>query len=333
MGISNYVEKREHEITEHFMEPQQILPAFVSHLGSKNSIEPGPPHEALFFVLAYLDVFELLVMSEVCMPLRDAVSKDVLPWRNIIIERPLNSRLSDEILVQITTRAHGRLRTLALINCFKITDDGLQTVIEKNHLISKLHIPGCSGLTPEGIIRIVKTLSQHHNSLESLQINGISSLKKEHLETISSHLQMNPPQQKPQPILYRHHRNSFTSRNKESRRVIDVDICPKCNEVRIVFDCARATSESGREQPFTHCRGCYFCISRCEECGRCVDDEEVEETLCSGILCTDCWLRLPKCCSCNKAYCKQHANQQRSSPDTTGFLCELCNEKLEFTGN
>ncbi|KAJ6771834.1 MITOCHONDRIAL ATP SYNTHASE COUPLING FACTOR B [Salix koriyanagi] len=127
MGISNYVEKREHEITEYFMEPQQILPAFVSHLGSKNSIEPGPPHEALFFVLAYLDVFELLVMSEVCMPLRDAVSKDVLPWRNIIIERPLNSRLSDEI-----------------------SDDGLQTVIEKNHLISKLHIPGCSGLTPRG---------------------------------------------------------------------------------------------------------------------------------------------------------------------------------------
>ncbi|KAG5236772.1 hypothetical protein OIU76_011588 [Salix suchowensis] len=316
MGISHYVEKNEHEITEY-----------------KPRVEPGPPHEALFFVLAYLDVFELLVMSEVCMPLRDAVSKDVLPWRNIIIERPLNSRLSDEILVRITTRAHGRLRTLALINCFKITDDGLQTVIEKNHLISKLHIPGCSGLTPEGIIRVVKTLSQHPNSLESLQINGISSLKKEHLETISSHLQMNPPQQKPQPILYRHHRNSFTSRNKESRRVIDVDICPKCNEVRIVFDCTRATSESGREQPFTHCRGCYFCISRCEECGRCVDDEEVEETLCSGILCTDCWLRLPKCCSCNKAYCKQHANQQRSSPDTTGFLCELCNEKLEFTGN
>ncbi|KAJ6431681.1 hypothetical protein OIU84_019042 [Salix udensis] len=153
MGISHYVEKREHEITEYFMEPQQILPAFVSHLGSKNrftnrEVEPGPPHEALFFVLAYLDVFELLVMSEVCMPFRDAVSRDVLPWRNIIIDRPLNSRLSDEILVQITTRAHGRLRTLALINCFKITDDGLQTVIEKNHLINKLHIPGCSGLTP-----------------------------------------------------------------------------------------------------------------------------------------------------------------------------------------
>ena len=132
-----------HESKEYFMQPLQILYAFFSHLGSKNrytirEVEPGPPHEALFFVLAYLDVFDLLVMSEVCMPLRDAVSKDVLPWRDIIIERPLNSRLSDEILVQITSKAHGRLRTLALINCFKITDDGLQTVIEKNHLISKV---------------------------------------------------------------------------------------------------------------------------------------------------------------------------------------------------
>lgn len=310
---------------------------FFSHLGSKNrytnrEVEPGPPHEALFFVLAYLDVFDLLVMSKVCMPLRDAVSKDVLPWRNIIIERPLNSRLSDEILVQITSKAQGRLRSLALINCFKITDDGLQTVIEKNHLISKLHVPGCSGLTPEGIIRTVKTLSQHHNSLESLQINGIHNLKKEHLETISSHLQMNPPHQKPQPILYHHHSSSLTSRNEESSRMIDVDICPKCNEVRTVFDCPRATSKSGREQSFTHCRGCYFCISRCEECGQCVDDEELEETLCFGILCTDCWLLLPKCCFCNQAYCKQHENQQRSLPDSTGFLCDLCNEKLETYG-
>ncbi|CAK7326783.1 unnamed protein product [Dovyalis caffra] len=326
-----------HESTEYFMQAQQILSAFVSRLSSKNGhtnreVEPGPPHDALFLVLAYLDVFELLVMNEVCMPLTDAVNKDVLPWRDIIIERPLNSRLSDEILVQITSKAHGKLRTLALINCFKITDDGLQTVIEKNPLISKLHIPGCSGLTPEGIIRTVKTLSQHHNSLKSLQLNGIYNLKKEHLVTISSHLQMNPAQQKPQPILYHHRNSSLTSRNKESGRMIDLDICPKCNEVRIVFDCPRETSNSGREQSFTHCRGCCFCIRRCEECGRCVDDEELEECICFDICCTDCWLRLPKCLFCNKAYCKQHENQLCSSPASNGFLCDLCNEKLEYYG-
>ena len=45
------------------------------------------------FLSLRLDVPELLVMSEACMLLRDAVDKDVLSWRDIIIEKPLNSRL------------------------------------------------------------------------------------------------------------------------------------------------------------------------------------------------------------------------------------------------
>lgn len=100
--------------------------------------EAGSPHEALFLVLAYLPLFELLAMSEVCMSLRDAVEKDVLPWLNIIVERPLNLRLSDEILMKVASKANGRLRTLALINCAWISDDGLQRVIDKNPLINEV---------------------------------------------------------------------------------------------------------------------------------------------------------------------------------------------------
>ncbi|KAL3582269.1 hypothetical protein D5086_016601 [Populus alba] len=59
----------------------------------------GAPHKVLFLVFAYLDVPELLVMSEACMLLRDAVDKDVIMAGYHIIEKPLNSRLYDEILV------------------------------------------------------------------------------------------------------------------------------------------------------------------------------------------------------------------------------------------
>ena len=87
-----------HESTEYFVQTQQILSAFVSGLSSKIDIKPksgtrGAPHEVLFLVFAYLDVPELLVMSEACKLLRDAANKDVLSWRDIIIEKPLNSRL------------------------------------------------------------------------------------------------------------------------------------------------------------------------------------------------------------------------------------------------
>ncbi|KAJ6903212.1 hypothetical protein NC651_020651 [Populus alba x Populus x berolinensis] len=71
-------------------------------------------------------------MSEACMLLRDAVDKDVIMAGYHIIEKPLNSRLYDEILVQITSKANGKLITLPLLNCFEITGYGLQTVMDKN---------------------------------------------------------------------------------------------------------------------------------------------------------------------------------------------------------
>lgn len=98
----------------------------------------GPPHEGLFLVLGYLPLFELLNVSEVCRSLRDAVDKDVLLWLDIVVEKPLNVLFSDEIMTKITSKANGRLRTLALMNCTKITDDGLQRVIEKNPHINRV---------------------------------------------------------------------------------------------------------------------------------------------------------------------------------------------------
>lgn len=97
-----------------------------------------PPHEAIFLVLPYLPVCKVLTMSRVCTSLRDAINNDVLPWLNVIVERPLNSRVSDEILVEITSKANGRLKTLALMNCMHVTDKGLQRVVEQNPFINKV---------------------------------------------------------------------------------------------------------------------------------------------------------------------------------------------------
>lgn len=138
MEISHVVEDNKNEDKQN----SQTLLSSKSCVSSQNEytqeVEPGPPHESLFLVLAYLPLFELLAMSEVCMSLRDAVHNDVLLWLNIIVERPLSLRLSDEILMKITSKASGRLKTLVLIDCEKITDDGLQLVIRKNPHINKV---------------------------------------------------------------------------------------------------------------------------------------------------------------------------------------------------
>ncbi|XVE91977.1 hypothetical protein REPUB_Repub01dG0057300 [Reevesia pubescens] len=287
----------------------------------------GSPNETLFLVLAsYLPLFELLAMSEVCKSLRDAVKKDILPWLNIVVQRPLNLRLSDEILMKIASKANGRLRTLALLNCVRITDDGLQRVIDQNPLINKLHIPGCTGLSPNGVIRAVEKLSGNCHSLKSLQINGIYNMSKEHLGRLQNYLLKNQTQQQvqqkqQQPLLYHNYRKFQAYTREEFGRIIDVEICPKCNEVRMVFDCPR------EECKRTGCRMCKFCIPRCEECGRCVKPEDLEETVCADTLCSDCWIQLSKCNFCNKPCCSQNENLRINSTGST-WICGVCHDEF-----
>ncbi|KAH7570914.1 hypothetical protein JRO89_XS05G0221800 [Xanthoceras sorbifolium] len=341
MENSDTDEKREHEAIQNSMQNMSIISSSDSHISSDHHDKQireveQQPHEALFLVLAYLPLYELLVMSEVCMALREAVSKDVLPWLNIIVQKPLSSRVSDEILMKITSKSNGRLTTLALIRCVQITDDGLRRVIQKNPFIDKLLIPGCTSLTPEGITRAVETLSQQNHTLKTLHINGIYNISKHHLETLESRLKPNPPmhenhqQNQKRPFLYHQYRNSPL--NKEVDRNIDVEICPRCDEVRLVYDCSRAVCKRIRKASFrADCRGCDICIPRCVECGGCVESEDMELAVCFDVLCSDCWLLLPKCNFCNRPYCKQHTNLQSSPPgpgSTSGFVCDVCHAKF-----
>lgn len=80
---------------------------------------------------------------------------------------------------------------------------------------------------------------------------------------------------------------------------------------------------------WTECRGCFFCIARCEDCGGCLDFDELgEETVCSHLLCVKCWLDLPKCNICNRPYCKGHSNFLEGSSKFLGFVCEQCMESM-----
>lgn len=190
----------------------------------------------------------------------------------------------------------------------------------------QLFLPECNGLTPEGVTRAVKTLSENHHSLKS-RIYGIYNIKKDHLDTIRSYFQVKLPQQehqRQQPILF-HHRNSPEFRNEEGNPMIDidVDICPKCNNVSMVYDCPRETCKK------KSCEACNLCIPRCEECGGCIiESEELEATACGDNLCSNCWLQLPKCNFCNQPYCKLHINHQHRLSSSTGFVCDACHVKF-----
>ncbi|XXG81856.1 hypothetical protein AAC387_Pa09g2407 [Persea americana] len=276
-------------------------------------VELASPHEALFLSLPYLLFMDLFTVRMVCKSLRDAVDCDALLWRNVVLERPLSFKVTDSILLDLVSKANGRLESLVLIHGWFFTDSALHLIAQTNPHITKLHIPGCSALTPGGVVRAVEKL----NNLKHLRVYGIPNMKKEHLYSLNSLLRVNPRR----PLVFYNGEHPTCSVTGD-HPYIDVDICPKCNEVRIVFDCPR----EGRCQKWS-CRGCLFCIVRCKECGGCISLEEVEtgETVCPDCVCSECWLHLPKCVLCNRPSCSQHLYlQSRSFPGSPDFTCELC---------
>ena len=100
----------------------------------------GAPHEALILALGYLGVRDLCVVENVCTSLRSIVQNDPLLWRSIHIDQPLNEKITDDVLLRITSRAQGSLQCLSLVDCQRITDEGLKLVVENNPKLIKVSL-------------------------------------------------------------------------------------------------------------------------------------------------------------------------------------------------
>ncbi|XP_033129932.1 F-box protein SKIP28 isoform X3 [Brassica rapa] len=243
-------------------------------------------HKMLMVLLPYLhSLFELLSLSRVSPALRNAIRDQTVLWTKVVVDPPLSSRLTDDILWDFTSRSAGKLNTLILRKCSRVTSKGLWRVVDANPLIKKLIVTGCTELVPEGIIACVESLAKNNHKLETLHINGVPGFTKDHLSALSTYL----PQE----------------------GAIDLEVCPKCDQVRMIPPCSRESCKrEGRNE--RECRGCWYCVPRCMECAVCLgpDTDQIEEVACGGdVVCLPCCQALPKCRFCNKPYCTCRSQQ------------------------
>lgn len=98
----------------------------------------GAPHDALLLSLGYLELKDLLSAERVCRSFRSAVRDDPLLWRSIHIDQPLSERVTDDDLLKLTGRSQGILQSLSLVDCSRITDDGIRRVLECNPRLTKV---------------------------------------------------------------------------------------------------------------------------------------------------------------------------------------------------
>ncbi|KAK6930880.1 F-box domain [Dillenia turbinata] len=249
--------------------------------------DEGAPHAALHYALGYLGVRDLLAAERVCKAFCSIVQTDSLLWRNIHIDQPLNERITDDVLYQLTSRAQGNLQSLSLVDCTKITDDGLKRVLECNSKVTKLSVPGCTRLTIEGIVNSLKAFKTIAVSgIKHLRIAGLYGVTHKHFEELKLLLgvedQMHQSVHKPH---FYHSGHLYLPYDDD--RAIDIEICPRCQNLRLVYDCPAEGCQM-KEHVAQECRACILCIARCVQCGHCINDSEYEETFCLEFLCSEC---------------------------------------------
>uniref|UniRef100_A0A5B7BMW4 Putative F-box protein SKIP14 n=1 Tax=Davidia involucrata TaxID=16924 RepID=A0A5B7BMW4_DAVIN len=256
--------------------------------GNCSDEDGGAPHAALSFALSFLGVRDLLSVERVCRSLRSPVQSDPLLWRSIHIDQPLNERITDDILLQLTSRAQGNLQCLSLVECPRITDDGLNRILETNPRLTKLCVPGCTRLSIEGIVNSLKSFNSNGTpGIKHLRIGGLYGVTNEHFEELKFLLGANSCTQQNGHKPHFYHRGNFYLLCDDDR-AIDIEVCSKCQKSRLVYDCP-AEGCQGKDHTTQACRACTLCISRCVQCGRCINDSEYEETFCLEFLCSDCF--------------------------------------------
>ncbi|XP_028771311.1 F-box protein SKIP14-like [Neltuma alba] len=244
-------------------------------------------HSALGYALSYLGVRDLLAVESVCKSLNSVVRGDPLLWKSIHIDQPISEKITDDLLLQLTKRAQGNLQCLSLVECTRITDDALKQVLDSNPNLTKLSVPGCTRLSVQGIVSILKDFkSTGAHGVKLLRIGGLYGVTEKHFEELMLLLGTDSQmlQQSRKPHFY--HRGSLYLSDDDDC-AIDIEMCPRCQNFRLVYDCP-AEGCQGMGHAAQVCRACTLCIARCSQCGQCINDNEYEETFCLEILCASC---------------------------------------------
>ncbi|KAJ4827328.1 hypothetical protein Tsubulata_003279 [Turnera subulata] len=252
----------------------------------------GDPHDALFFALGYLGLEDLLSMERVCKSFRDAVRGDALLWKSISIDQPLSRKLTDDVIIKLTSRAQGNLQCLNLVDCIFITEYGLKQVLESNPRLTKLSVPGCIKLNANSILSSLRVLKSAGTlRIKQLRIGGLPDVSQKEFEELKFLLGADDLLRTKKPLF---HREGQRYLSEDHDQAIDIEACPRCQKLRLVYDCPTETCQD-KEKANQPCRACFQCVHRCLNCGRCVVNCVYEETLHREYMCLDCFKQLLSC--------------------------------------
>lgn len=152
----------------------------------------------------------------------------------------------------------------------------------------QLSVSSCCSMRVGPLLQDLKVFqSVGMPGIKCLRIGGVPDATKENFNELKLLLGSDVNKA---PIKYvpRYHCPDQLDLSLDDDRDIDLEICPKCQEVREVFDCP-AESCKLKAPPLQKCRACTLCIERCIQCGCCLDDGRYYlENFSRKYCCLDC---------------------------------------------
>lgn len=133
--------------------------------------------------------------------------------------------------------------------------------------------------------------STETSGIKHIRTGGFYGITLDHYEQLKNLLGIEKSDYSPH---YYHRANFCYLPYDNDDRAIDVGVCPRCQNLRLVYDCPAASCQPKDRCPDL-CKACIICIPRCAECGRCVHNSEYEETFSLEYLCSECLKQLPRC--------------------------------------
>ncbi|KAH6557789.1 hypothetical protein KP509_1Z094100, partial [Ceratopteris richardii] len=276
--------------------------------------------ETLFYALPYMSMQDLLMMEQVCRTSREWSREGISLWHKLHVEPPLSCKLTDDVLLQLSRRSRGLMTSLHLVDCLIITHEPVHQIVLTSPKLTKLFLPGSNIIIADGIVTIVKDHTEKWGAtmpgLKALKLHNINGLSEDHLQSLITIMETSAESH---PILKPryYHENDHSCMFKYPSG-IDVQVCPKCRCVRMVYDCPREECQLKQEW-----RACVFCTIRCAECGICLPNEELIETECREFLCLRWWFKSAKCSECNRAILRRKSGIVHEAQGST-LLCDQC---------
>ena len=134
------------------------------------------------------------------------------------------------------------------------------------------------GVTVDGIVRNIRAHKERSKTgLKQLRIGGLW-VTREQLEQLNYLLDggLKQRSQTVKPRFYPSGHYADFALLPDDDRTIDLEACPKCGGVALVYDCTNESCQNQRDHTATECRACYLCIPRCDVCGKCLHGEYVD---------------------------------------------------------